>query len=1101
MQKEDTLTAGPNDLRALWRQLFLQRVFKADLERHQYWIIDALDEANRSHELLSLLKNLPQGYSVFFTSRKNRDLERELRRLDLKIPRYNVEKEDTLRDIRGYIEYNGQDLRVDSDAERQRLIQRLVDLSNGSFLWTHLIVQELVHCYTDEDTEAVLMEVPSGMHDSYTRILRKISRDVNKRLARAILQWVICATRPMYVSELSTAFRLDTSNSLKQTAQAIEEICGPLVSVNNNRVEVVHETVREHLFSKDREIRHDADPHFLFDKGSTHERLAYICVSFLIKSLRARSRSNANSDSEEDPFLQYASKNFSEHVFRSAAAEESDQTRDLVRTLSEFFQGPVLFWIQRQAEERSLSMLTLAGKNLKQFVTKRTNLQTGLRHLLKGLEGWANDLIHIATVFGQDLLQKPIAIHIVIPPLCPTLSRIYREIGNRGIGMQVVGLSDRPWSDRISSASYGRDYANALACCERFYAVALRSAEIVLYYKTTCQEARRIEAREPVRILEFGRSKDWLAASGRRTLTVYNYETGDDIWTLHTSSEALSLTMTANDSEIIVVTREKHVETFSIQRAARIDSRDLKETNTPGRSPQQVHLSEELGLLALIHRNEELELYDLQSLRRSTGRIRYSVKIDTIAFNPNPVFNMLAMATFDGELCTIELSFMRKVQKAVAYVAHLAISMDGKTLLAGCKNGDIQIYNFENLDLLFNLRRSDEEIMGLCFTHNSYRFLDIRRQAFNVWEPAALVRHNDDIDSSGSDGLSTFASALSHGSETTSRSGHSAIDAFVEHHSGDHVFCARENGDIDVYHTAQGHLVQQLFNIGRTIVLFMAWNKTEDLLATGDNSSTIRVHHIWMVQERHARGFKYVWQFKERWSVTLQEPIRQVLFSLDGDLLLVSTSANEQIFSSQGGPALLTHECRHPQTPEQPSQRWASYVRKKRPFQEVQHGESHKISWDKNGVRLPVVEPVQLSECLYSERDRAGHKVHLVQISAQVWAAFDNNPTSGPLVWSHAEVSATTSESFKEHFHSVAATMTNLLGIFRARLVFLRSDNWICSMRIDGIAMEEPISSHFPLPHCWMNPSRPLVASVTSKGDIVFAVGGDLAIVKNALQV
>lgn len=159
--------------------------------------------------------------------------------------------------------------------------------------------------------------------------------------------------------------------------------------------------------------------------------------------------------------------------------------------LFEFFQGPILFWIQRLAEGRSLSTLTRTGKNLKAYVDKRRNVPSHLDSLLQDLYGWADDLIHLVTAFGKDLYRDPRVIHTVIPPLCPSQSKIYSELRNSEVGLQVFGFSGSSWPDQISSSSFGRDYANALACCEKAYAVSLRSQQILIYYTTTCQEARR----------------------------------------------------------------------------------------------------------------------------------------------------------------------------------------------------------------------------------------------------------------------------------------------------------------------------------------------------------------------------------------------------------------------------------------------------------------------------------------------------------------------------------------------------------------------------------------------------------------------------------
>jgi hypothetical protein len=289
----------------------------------------------------------------------------------------------------------------------------------------------------------------------------------------------------------------------------------------------------------------------------------------------------------------------------------------------------------------------------------------------------------------------------------------------------------------------------------------------------------------------------------------------------------------------------------------RIYRRHLQISRTQGRLPLQVHISDEMKLLALIHRHEPLKLDDLQSLQPPKMQISYSANIETTAFNQD--LNMLAVASLDGELCNVDLFSMRKIQRTEADVSHMAASSDGKTLIVGTKSGDIQIHASESLRLLHKIRHHEEEFMGLCFTSNSLRFLDIRRQFFNVWEPAALVRR------------------------------------------------------------------------------------------------------------------------------------------------------------------------------------------------------------------------------------------------------IDNNPHTAPLVWPQPTTSLSEAASAKmaahalREFANIAAHVDRFLGIHGAKLVFVSSDSWNCSMRIDKARLDDPIKYHLPMPHYWRNANRRRLGLVTSKGDIVVAIGGDLVIVKHCL--
>lgn len=119
MQHDDTLTADSGDLRTTWRQLFDHNVFQAEIGQHQYWVIDALDEAKDGVELLNLLQSLPKQYSVFITSRRDQALSREALRFKANLITHQVKKEDTAGDIRLFLENNEDDLPVDQAVEAQ----------------------------------------------------------------------------------------------------------------------------------------------------------------------------------------------------------------------------------------------------------------------------------------------------------------------------------------------------------------------------------------------------------------------------------------------------------------------------------------------------------------------------------------------------------------------------------------------------------------------------------------------------------------------------------------------------------------------------------------------------------------------------------------------------------------------------------------------------------------------------------------------------------------------------------------------------------------------------------------------------------------------
>lgn len=1112
MRRDDTLTADANDVRALWKQLFAHRVLPGGvLERHQYLVVDSLDEARNGIELLGLLKTLPAWFSVFITCRKDRLLERELSLSSTHetVIVHTISKEDTLQDIRTYLERFQDDLHVDNDGEMQTLVQTLLDRSRGSFLWTKLMVQELSHWWTDEDIDRVLMNVPAEMNSMYNLMTAKIMARPNNDLAKVILRWIICATRPMTVSELRTAVKIETSKNLKNAGKAIDDICGPLVDISNpgGRVKLVHDTVRDYLFNKDHRRRPDESCDLVFDKASSHEMLATHCLSYLCHSLKAlqhQASLRTYVDAENEALLDYASQNFSDHVVKSSWAEETVHTQELLEVLQEFFREAVLCWIHRQATAQNLALLTRVGRNLKAFAIRRSS-SLGIPSIhLQEISGWANDLIHLITVFGRDLIKAPGSIDTIIPRLCPTSTRIFREFGSHEIGLQVYGLPRGPWPDRISSASFERSYAHAVASCPKYHAVSLNNCQIVLYRTTTCEEARRIQTSEVIKCLHFAHKRDWIVTTGRRTLTMYNYETGDQIWGVPTISEILTFVVTVNDSLIVAVTREKEVETFKVQNGKLAEkTQRLKHTRAPGRSPKQAHISEELGLIALMHRNEELELYTWPGLRPSKGRMPHSSNIEAIAFNPG--LKQIAVSFYDGELCTVDLATMQMVAKTVANASHLAVSTDGRTLIAGTMSGSIRIFEFDGLDLMQEIHE-ESEVMALCFTSNNLRILDIRRQSFNIWEPAALVQPKDgEKSTTGSVQSTSFSTAPSQRVEGTDALKDTPISAIVEHHTGEFVICARENGSVFVHETMKGRAKSKLFDFGRTEVKFLAWNSARNLLASADNSGTVKLHEVMAREERHSGGVSSLsWSATEAIPKrTSQSPVRQVLFSIDGNLLLVSTVTKELIYNTRDGSLCLSHDCTP--SPEQQSSKWAIFAPLKHHLFEIQRGDSHKISWEHDETSMPRIRNVQLHDPVYGSAEILYPTSHFVKINEHLWGVYDRNPLSRPVMWQSRAHFGTPSEpsspsESQAQLPEIASSIVNVLGIYRSRLVYISTDNWVCSLRIDHMPQLERLREHFPIPHYWRSASRRVLAQVTTKGDIVVAVEGDLIVIKHGLE-
>ena len=65
------------------------------------------------------------------------------------------------------------------------IVRRLLEKAHGNFLWVRLALDEILECYTREDIEEALEEIPAGMEELYLRMetsITKSSRASHKAL-------------------------------------------------------------------------------------------------------------------------------------------------------------------------------------------------------------------------------------------------------------------------------------------------------------------------------------------------------------------------------------------------------------------------------------------------------------------------------------------------------------------------------------------------------------------------------------------------------------------------------------------------------------------------------------------------------------------------------------------------------------------------------------------------------------------------------------------------------------------------------------------------------------------------------------------------------
>jgi hypothetical protein len=345
------------DEKVIWRKLFLNCIFKLNLGRTQYWVIDALDEGADSAKLWPLFKSVSTKFNfrIFMTSRTSAVIRNSFVQVGngIQCTEDSISPDDTQNDIRKLLEEKGAIIPGNSDSDRSEMLSKIVQHSQGSFLWTNIVLKEMEFAYSQADIDEILAEVPDAMVKHYEIIFSQMAArgDRNRPLIQAMLVWATCCIRPLSEVEFQRALFLDIGENLATSIRrTVEGLCSQLLTINKQgAVQVVHSTVQEILFNKNYELPYS------IRREEGHRRLALACLKFLNSSeMRPEGRLHLLTETKlgnsilqrASPFADYASTSFSTHLVNSPPDNE-----ELFKQLIKFLRSPnALSWYVTKAD-------------------------------------------------------------------------------------------------------------------------------------------------------------------------------------------------------------------------------------------------------------------------------------------------------------------------------------------------------------------------------------------------------------------------------------------------------------------------------------------------------------------------------------------------------------------------------------------------------------------------------------------------------------------------------------------------------------------------------------------------------------------------------
>lgn len=161
-------------------------------------------------------------------------------------------------------------------------------------------------------------------------------------------------------------------------------------------------------------------------------------------------------------------------------------------------------------------------------------------------------------------------------------------------------------------------------------------------------------------------------------------------------------------------------------------------------------------LLAVAYRSHPVSIWsplDMQMLGRcGTAGLN---GVTSMVFNPNPEIPALVVSFAPGDLCLYDYRTMDLTHLIPNVFADcVSCAWDGRALVTGSSHGVIQVFEFDMgydgnmlLSPIYRVKAATEAVRGVTFSFDALRFVDITRRQCRIWEPAALMRKDNELES------------------------------------------------------------------------------------------------------------------------------------------------------------------------------------------------------------------------------------------------------------------------------------------------------------------------------------------------------------------
>ena len=909
------------DASVIWHKVYENLLFKLEHRRPFFWVIDALDECDSPKLLLDLIRTCSSSsvpIRIFIASRQTESIQMGVAKAARSVRLTKLEKDSldhNAQDIQRLVEQEVGHMRG-SEQIKSLVIQKILARAEGNFLWTRLVLEEIVHCHTASGIQETLDEFPSDMQKLYERMehaILKLPRKSNRLLAKALLRWTMGARRPMSLRELSQALEPDFPEIL-DLKRTISDVCGQFVRVDAlDYVAMIHQTAREYLVGP-------RESELFIDVQGNHETLCIRTVSALLDS---RITSDMiDNDATSQPYLLYAATSWMYHLKASKSGSVG-----LIDVLVRFFDGGAFpLWIHLLSRTGHLDVLMKTSKSLASFVAlvrKEDALRNPLLRRLSDLQlldQWAVDLIRIVAKFSISLLKYPRAIYGLVSPFSPETSALHQQpYCKNSRDLCVVGDLDSAWTDRLARISLPEGFeAYKLACAGQCVAILGSNGRIVVWNFQTFMEIHVIEHGEPVTSIALNVQGDKLATYGLQTTKLWAIPSGGILYSVRNNLEARAITLsfTNNDTRVLAGFDDRAVRFFDVGQTENewwyVNPTLFKEPLTAeaaANSPTCIAFSRDGSYAGVAYRGFPLSIWSLQTgecinrCNRAQGT-NFSADRYTAGwyvawrFVWNPVTDHIIGFYTDGFVFKWH-PLTGEHQEAQAHANDVTASSDGKLFLSSTSTGIVKVWDFADFCVIYQLS-SDDLLMGLAFSPDCLQFFDLRCgtvNSVNAWEPNSLLRFSDAAEAI-SDLASETAVSMSVAQVSEARLEElEAISVLAACPNGKCICVGTDDGSVQLRSTDGPDTVEVGKFNNFMEVSHLAWSQDSLYMVAADLSGDIMLSQIEIIDYGHLTESTQIIPLKTPKRDLEEQVIHEILFSPDSSLLLIVASKSGYIWS------------------------------------------------------------------------------------------------------------------------------------------------------------------------------------------------------------